>query len=157
MCYNGTQKVGSEIWQIPNANQVWKLKFSKLKIPKESDKRSKNEWENETIFAINKEQGHATYVPYPSVESLKSDKNFDKPWLENSSSLYQTLNGKWKFNWVKQVSERPEKFYKSNFDDRNWKEITVPSCWEMQGYGTPIYTNITYPFSTKILLILSLF
>ena len=149
LSYKGSQKVGSEIWQTPNTKQTWTLKLSKLKIPKESDKRSKNEWENETIFAINKEPGHATYVPYASIELLKADKNFDKPWLENSSSLYQTLNGKWKFNWVKQPSERPEKFYKSNFDVSDWKEITVPSCWEMQGYGTPIYTNFTYPFKNN--------
>lgn len=149
LSYKGAQKLNAEIWQIPNSGQSWKLKVSKLKMPKESGNRSKNEWENETIFAVNKEPGHATYVPYPSIESLKTDKNYDKPWLDNSSSLYQTLNGKWKFNWVKQVSERPEKFYKSNFDDSNWKEITVPSCWEMQGYGTPIYTNFTYPFKNN--------
>jgi beta-galactosidase len=149
LSFKGPQKIGADIWQIPNTNQSWKLKISKLKIPEESEKRSKNEWENETIFAVNKEPGHATYVPYPSIESLKTDKNFDKPWLENSSPLVQTLNGKWKFNWVKQVSERPEKFYKSNFDDSNWKEINVPGCWEMQGYGTPIFTNFTYPFKNN--------
>lgn len=142
-------KSDAEIWQIPNSGQTWQLKISKLKLPKETEKRSKNDWENETIFAINKEAGHASYVPYPSIESLKADQNFDKPWLENSSPLYQTLNGKWKFNWVKQPSERPLHFYESDFNDSNWKEITVPSCWEMQGYGTPIYTNITYPFKNN--------
>tara|TARA_R110002050_G_scaffold286121_2_gene436339 strand:+ start:112788 stop:116378 length:3591 start_codon:yes stop_codon:yes gene_type:complete len=149
LAVKGDSKSGAEIWQLPNTEHSWQLKVSKLKMPKESEKQSKNEWENESIFAINKEPGHATYVPYPSIESLIGDENFDKPWLENSSSLYQSLNGKWKFNWVKQVSERPQDFYKSNFNDHNWKEITVPGCWEMQGYGTPIYTNITYPFKNN--------
>lgn len=139
----------AEIWQIPNNGQTWQLKASKLKMPKETEKRSKNDWENETIFAINKEPGHASYVPYPSLASLKADHNFNKPWLENSSPFYQTLNGTWKFNWVKEVSERPLDFYKSNFNNGHWKEITVPGCWQMQGYGTPIYTNITYPFKNN--------
>ncbi|WP_235841591.1 glycoside hydrolase family 2 TIM barrel-domain containing protein [Confluentibacter sediminis] len=138
-----------EIWQIPNNGQIWQLKASKLKMPKETAKISKNDWENEAIFGVNKEPGHASYVPYPSLTSLKADQNFNKPWLENSSTLYQTLNGKWKFNWVKQVSERPLDFYKSSYNDSNWKEIAVPSCWEMQGYGTPIYTNFTYPFKNN--------
>ena len=139
----------SEIWQIPSSGQTWQLKVSKIKIPKEIGKRSKNDWENETIFATNKEPGHASYVPYSSLASLKADKNFNKPWLANSSPLYQTLNGQWKFNWVKKVSERPLDFYESNYNVSDWKEITVPSCWEMQGYGTPIYTNITYPFKNN--------
>ena len=37
-------------------------------------------------------------------------------------------------------------FYKPDYDVSSWKEIPVPSNWEMQGYGMPIYTNITYPF-----------
>lgn len=55
------------------------------------------------------------------------------------------MNGNWKFNWVKQPSERPVDFYKTSYDVSGWKEIPVPSNWEMHGYGTPIYTNITYP------------
>ena len=56
------------------------------------------------------------------------------------------LNGNWKFNWVKQPEDRPKDFYKTSYDVSAWGEIPVPSNWEMQGYGTPIYTNITYPF-----------
>ncbi|MDU1893141.1 MAG: glycoside hydrolase family 2 TIM barrel-domain containing protein, partial [Dysgonomonas sp.] len=116
------------------------------KAPKEiKQKPSKNVWENETIFAINKEPGHATYYVFPSVEARKADKTFDKPWEDPSSSLMLSLNGNWKFHWVKQPSERPADFYKMNYDVSSWKEIPVPSNWEMHGYGTPIYTNITYP------------
>ena len=46
---------------------------------------------------------------------------------------------------LEQPSERPVNFYKPNYDVSGWKEIPVPSNWEMYGYGTPIYTNITYP------------
>jgi beta-galactosidase len=64
------------------------------------------------------------------------------------------LSGSWKFNWVKQPSERPVNFYQTNYDVSAWKEITVPSSWEMLGYGTPIYTNVTYPFKNQPSLIL---
>ncbi|PXV66284.1 beta-galactosidase [Dysgonomonas alginatilytica] len=146
LAFTGEEAEGATIYQLPNTSQLWRLVPTNLKVPKEPKvKRSKNDWENETIFAINKEPGHVTYIPFPSIESLKSDKSFDQPWLEPSSSLYQSLNGNWKFHWVKQPSERPQDFYKMNYDVSSWKEIPVPSNWEMHGYGTPIYTNITYP------------
>ncbi len=134
------------LMQLADTKQLWKLEPTKLKLP---PVRGENEWENETIFAVNKEPGHATYTPYPDELSARNDKAFNKPWLEPTSSLYQSLNGSWKFKWVKQPSERPLDFQKPNTDVSAWDEITVPSCWEMSGYGTPIYTNITYPFKNQ--------
>ena len=130
--------------------QQWTLRKSTIKIDKEALRTSsKNDWENETIFAVNKEPGHTTYVPFPSVESLKSSPSYRKVWIRPNSSRYQLLNGYWKFHWVKQPSERPVDFYKTNYDVADWKDIPVPSNWEMYGYGTPIYTNITYPHRNK--------
>lgn len=142
---------GEPVWQLkPDAsskNQHWTIRRSKLKITLESLRgTSDKDWENEAIFAINKEPGHATYVPYPSVESLKASPSYRKAWIQPVSSRYQLLNGNWKFNWVKQPSERPVNFYKPAYDVSSWAEIPVPSNWEMHGYGTPIYTNITYPY-----------
>ena len=147
--FQGNEEPGAIIMQLPTQRQEWKLKPSKVKMPKPKPKRGKNEWENETIFAVNKEPGHATYIPYPSLASLKKDPAFDKPWIEPKSDCYHSLNGMWKFKWVKKPSEGPLGFYKTNFDISEWKEIPVPSCWQMQGYGTPIYTNITYPFKNN--------
>lgn len=128
------------------ANQQWMLRKTNIKIDTEALRGSSdNDWENETIFAVNKEPGHTTYVPFPSVESLKNSPSYRKAWIRPNSPRYQLLNGNWKFNWVKQPSERPENFYKPTYDVSAWKEIPVPSNWEMYGYGTPIYTNITYP------------
>lgn len=149
LAYNGEDAAGSKIYQLPNSSQVWRLVETSVKAPKEVIVRGKTEWENELIFAVNKEPGHNTYIPYPSVESLKADKTFDKPWETPNSDYYLSLNGNWKFNWVKQPSERPVNFYKMNYDVSAWKEIPVPSNWEMLGYGTPIYTNITYPFKNN--------
>ncbi|MDG3583005.1 glycoside hydrolase family 2 TIM barrel-domain containing protein [Galbibacter pacificus] len=139
-------KTGGKVMQLSGTKQEWTLLPATLKAPKPQPERGKNEWENETIFAVNKEPGHATYIPYPSLNALKEDAYFDKPWLEPNSSWYQSLNGIWKFKWVKNASERPTDFYKNAYSVSSWEEIPVPSCWEMKGYGTPIYTNITYPF-----------
>jgi beta-galactosidase len=95
------------------------------------------EWENPRVFGVNKQAPHATLTPYPDEASALR---------RTSSSFVQSLNGKWKFHWVRTPSERPADFYKPEYDVSSWKEIPVPSNWEMQGYGTPIYTNITYPF-----------
>lgn len=98
-----------------------------------------NDWENEQVFGINKEAAHVTYIPYASIQQAINDRPVESPW-------YLSLDGNWKFNWVKQPSERPVDFYTLTYDDSKWKNIPVPSNVEMQGYGTPIYTNITYPF-----------
>ena len=107
---------------------------------------SKNDWENEKIFAINKEEGHVTFIPFANTEEMRKDESYTMPWKRNNSSYYQLLNGQWKFNWAKEPSERPVNFYKMNYNDSEWAEIPVPSTWESLGYGTPIYTNVTYPF-----------
>lgn len=52
------------------------------------------------------------------------------PWLAPQSEYYQSLNGNWKFNWVKQPSERPVDFYKESYNVAGWKEIPVPSNWD---------------------------
>lgn len=111
--------------------------------PKQS--KVQNDWENETVFAVNKEDGHSTFIPFADSRSMKSDPTYLYPWERTVSSRYMLLNGTWKFNWVKQPSDRPADFYKPGYDVSGWDEIPVPSNWEMFGYGTPIYTNITYP------------
>ncbi|MGQ8336975.1 glycoside hydrolase family 2 TIM barrel-domain containing protein [Sunxiuqinia sp. A32] len=143
---------GKMIYISSKQKAVWKLVPTSMKLPPENF-TGKDNWENEQIFAVNKEEGHNTYIPYPNVASLKADKYFNFPWEVPTSEYYQSLNGDWKFHWVKQPSERPTDFYKTNYDVSSWNEIPVPSNWEMHGYGTPIYTNITYPFLNKPSLI----
>jgi beta-galactosidase len=88
---------------------------------------------------VNKEPAHATLMPYASLkEALAANRH--------NSSFCQSLNGTWKFNWVPHPAQRPVDFYKPDFDVRNWKEIPVPSCWQLLGYGTPYYRNIGYTF-----------
>lgn len=97
------------------------------------------EIENEQMLGMGKEPWHATLMPYASMgEALRAKRA--------ASSWARSLNGDWKFHYVPRPEQRPVDFYKPDFDDRAWKTIQVPSNWQMQGYGTPIYTNVTYPF-----------
>lgn len=95
------------------------------------------DWENPKVFAINNENPHTTFFHF-NGQSLDTEKNK----LPN----YKLLNGTWKFNWVRNPSERPLDFYKQDFNTSQWDDIDVPSDWQMRGYGYPIYTNIIYPF-----------
>lgn len=110
--------------------------------------REKVYWEDETMFAENKETGHATYTPYVSEEEMLSDKEYySTPWVNTKSKSVELLNGDWYFNFVSQPSERPLDFYKEDYDVRSWTTIPVPSNWEMHGYDRPIYCNVEYPHS----------
>lgn len=96
-------------------------------------------WENQRINQINREEAHATFIPYDKEAKVAINDL-------SSSPFYQCLNGKWKFNLVNHPSLRPEGFFKTDFNDNQWDLIDVPSNWELKGYDYPIYTNITYPF-----------
>lgn len=100
---------------------------------------TRNEWESPNVLDRNKEAGRASFIGYQDEASALTA-------IPDNSELYQSLNGIWKFNIVKNPADRPLNFYENNVDDSNWKKIKVPSNWELEGYDTPIYTNITYPF-----------
>ncbi len=95
------------------------------------------EIENPECLGINKEPYHATLMPYANLqEALKANRR--------ASSFALSLNGQWKFNWVPSPEKRPVEFYKPTYDVSGWKEIPVPSNWEVHGYGTPFYRNLGY-------------
>ena len=102
-------------------------------------------WENSKIFSIGKEAAHSTLIPFKSLEEALGK------WED--SSYFRSLNGNWKFNWVRSPEERPKDFYKEDFRVDDWEEIDVPSNWQMKGYGIPIYTNVNYPFSINTQII----
>ncbi len=75
---------------------------------------------------------------------------FDSSIISNkeASRRFLSLNGNWKFNWVKDPKQRPTTFHHADFDDSQWNEIPVPANWEVEGYGRPIYLDERYPFTT---------
>ncbi|SVE25642.1 uncharacterized protein METZ01_LOCUS478496, partial [marine metagenome] len=104
------------------------------------DRNTESEWEDPTIFQINQEPPRAHFFSYES-EALA---NINNPL---QSDYFQSLNGTWKFNFSKNPDGRPKNFYKSNYDDSNWSDITVPGHWELQGWSVPIYLDEEYPFT----------
>lgn len=98
-----------------------------------------NDWENPEALHLNKEAPHATIIPYSDTETAMKG-------TREASPYHESLNGAWKFHWVGKPDDRPEGFEKPGFDVSKWDSIPVPSCMETEGYGIPIYTNITYPF-----------
>ncbi len=105
-----------------------------------ADKLHKNDWENPKIFDQNKEIAHVNVMPFKDIKSALEGRY-------KSSVYYKSLNGNWKFNWVRRPSDRPLDFYKIDYDVSDWDEIQVPSNWERQGYGIPIYCNHQYEFA----------
>ncbi len=97
------------------------------------------DWENPQTIGRHKEPAHCTLMPYAGAEQAKVGSRAASPF-------YLSLNGRWKFNWVRQPDERPTGFHRPAYDVDAWKDIEVPSNWQLEGYGTPIYTNVRYPF-----------
>jgi beta-galactosidase len=96
-------------------------------------------WENQAVFRINKEEPHATKMPFPDAAGALAKPRSASPW-------HRSLNGEWRFHWVSTPHQRPVGFEQPGFDDAAWATLAVPSNVELHGYGTPIYTNIKYPF-----------
>ncbi len=100
---------------------------------------AQNDWENQSVLQVNTEKPHATMMAYPNLTKANTHSRENSPW-------FYSLNGTWKFNWAKNFKTAPKDFFKPDFDDHKWPSIAVPSNWQRQGFGTPIYSNITYPF-----------
>ena len=90
-----------------------------------------NDWENPAVLGINK-------LPYHATLQLPSKQKECKEIVN--------LDGQWLFHWSRNPEERPADFYREDYDVSAWGKITVPGNWQLQGFGVPIYTNITYPF-----------
>ncbi len=68
------------------------------------------------------------------------------PARADGESRRISLNGDWKFHYSDSPAARPADFYRRDFDVSGWDDIPVPSNWEREGYGYPIYVNVPYPF-----------
>jgi beta-galactosidase len=97
-----------------------------------------NDWENPGLLDQGKEKPHVTFVLFNQQKDAVAD-DYSK------STNFKSLNGSWKFNYVDQYKDRHTDFYKTSLNDAGWANLNVPSNWELNGFGVPIYTNITYP------------
>ena len=95
--------------------------------------------ENTKVFELNQEEGHVPLVPYLTTdEALQNNRS--------KATSYLSLNGTWKFHFANTPEETPDKFFTENFNDKKWDTIHVPSNWEMQGFGDPLFRNVKTPF-----------
>ena len=90
-----------------------------------------HDWENPAVLSIHK-------LPYHATLQL--------PSREKECKEIVSLDGQWLFHWSRKPEERSADFYREDYDVSQWDKITVPGNWQTQGFGTPIYTNIEYPF-----------
>lgn len=90
------------------------------------------EWQEPEVNAVNRLPMHSAY-------------NINTRGLENRV----TLNGRWKFRFVKDADSRPKDFFGTDFDDKSWDNIEVPALWQLSGYGDPLYVNIGYPWRNQ--------
>src|SRR5690554_7258971 len=98
--------------------------------------------ENTAVFEINQNEGHTVCIPFKSVgEALNLPKS------ESGNVL--SLNGRWKFHFANTPEGTPNDFFTTIFNDQKWPEITVPSNWEMQGYGDPLFRNVAHAFKSN--------
>ena len=97
------------------------------------------DWENQSIYKVNRQEPVAHFFPYES-ERYALIGNPEK------SKFFISLNGEWDFYFSKNPNERPKEFYRSDFDISDWKTIDVPGHWELQGWSQPIYLDEEYPF-----------
>lgn len=109
---------------------------------------------NQSKVSDHKEDAHATFIPYVSVEQMKADaKHYAEPWQQpdETKAEYINLNGTWKFKYVAGTSSGPgsSEFQAKDYNDSGWDNIRVPLSWEMANYGKPVYTNVGYPFSNN--------
>ena len=98
-------------------------------------------WKNPLVNQQNREARRANFFAFESEElAQKGDKTLSLRFL--------SMEGTWKFNFVKDHQNAPKDFFRTDFDDSKWVDFPVPGLFELNGYGDPIYKNIGYAWGT---------
>ncbi len=98
-----------------------------------------SDWENPRLLHRSRQEPRATFVPFADAMSAMQGDRVQSPF-------FRLLNGDWKFAHVPDISRVPTGFYEAAFEDAGWAALPVPGCWQLHGYGIPVYTNVNYPF-----------
>ena len=97
-------------------------------------------WRNPSVNQQNREPRRADFFAFESIDKAQGDKS--------ASARYQSMEGLWKFCFVKNHQDAPKDFYTLKYDDSKWVDFPVPGLFELNGYGDRIYKNIGYAWST---------
>ncbi len=98
-------------------------------------------WIDPKVNSDNRMPRAADYFSYESLDKADNGKE--------ASSRFMSLEGNWRFNFVRNAYDKPADFFKVGYDDKNWVDFPVPGLFEMEGYGDRIYTNVTYPWNNE--------
>ena len=104
--------------------------------------QSESRWQNVNINQQNRQPRRANFFAFESLDKAQS---FDK----KKSANYLSMEGMWKFNFVKDHNKRPANFFALKYDDSQWKDFPVPGLFELNGYGDATYKNIGYAWATQ--------
>ena len=104
--------------------------------------QNESRWQNVDINQQNREPRRASFFAYESQDKAQG---FDK----KESANYLSMEGMWKFNFVKDHNKRPANFFAVNYDDSKWKDFPVPGLFELNGYGDATYKNVGYAWATQ--------
>jgi len=97
-------------------------------------------WQDPQVNQVNREARHASFFAFESQEKAQGDKT--------QSQRYLSMEGLWKFCFVKNHQDAPAGFFSLKYDDSKWTDFPVPGLFEIEGYGDKIYKNINYAWST---------
>lgn len=106
-------------------------------------------WENARIYQINREPMQAHLLPFMSEQAALDQLDFPDIQRFDVNPVTErrlSLDGKWKFHYAPNEKVCPVEFYQPDFLVKDWADIQVPGSWELQGFDSPIYTDVSYPF-----------
>lgn len=107
-----------------------------------SNAQSFTEWQDPEVNAINRAPMHTNYFAYESSDAAARGN-------KAQSSNFMTLNGNWKFFWVRDAESRPTDFWMLGYNDKGWSNMPIPGVWELNGFGDPIYVNTGYAWRNQ--------
>ena len=98
-------------------------------------------WQDPTVNQQNREVRRADFFAYENEDLAKQG-------VKAQSARYLSMEGLWKFNFVKNHQDAPKDFFGLKYDDSQWVDFPVPGLFELNGYGDKIYKNIGYAWGT---------
>ena len=99
------------------------------------------EWRNPKVNQQNREPRHANFFAFENEELAKAGQ-------KAASSRYLSMEGMWRFQFVKNHQDAPKGFWALNYDDSQWEDFPVPGLFELNGHGDRIYKNVGYAWCT---------
>ena len=99
------------------------------------------EWKNPLVNQVNREARRANFFAFEDADKAQAGE-------KTMSARYLSMEGKWRFCFVKDHQQAPKDFFTEKYDDSEWVDFPVPGLFEIEGYGDKIYKNVGYSWGT---------